>query len=268
MIRALSLLAFVLPLTAVSFARANERHFTYNYETGVLNPGDFEIEPQSTLRFGREDYYSRWENRFEFEFGVVENLQAALYWNFQSVAQDVIVEGEPDERVSESKFETISLEFKYKLSDPVADSLGTALYFESSLGPTQSELEAKFLFDKRVGAWLVGGNVIGELEWEFEEAGETEEEVGAALTLGAGYFFCDDFMLGLEMRNKNEIEDGELESSTLSAGPVLATSRGNWWLAWTVLPQVLAFKGASDDDFRDLSHAEAFETRVILGLEL
>lgn len=247
----------------------NERHFGYSYETGVLNPGDAEFEPQTTLRYGRESYYSRWENRLEFEFGVVQNLQAALYMNFQSVAEDVTLPDDTEVRSSETEFKGLSAELKYKLSDPVADPIGTGLYFESSLGPVEAELEAKFLLDKRMGPLLFGANIVGEYEWEFEEPDETEREAAVLFTLGAGYFLSDHFLLGLEARNKNEFEGAEeLESSTLSLGPVAAVSQGAWWLSFTFLPQIYALKGKSDGRNLDLEHAERFEARLVLGLEL
>jgi hypothetical protein len=247
----------------------NERHFTYSNETGVLNPGDAEIEPQTTLRYGRESYFSRWDNRFEFEFGLVENLQAALYWNLESVAADQTLEDGSEVRTSETKFASLSAELKYKLSDPVADAIGTGLYFESALGPTEAELEAKFLIDKRVGNLLFAANIAGEYEWEFEAPDETGREAAAVFSLGAGYFLADQFMLGLEARSKNEFEEAEeLESSTLSLGPVAAVTEGGWWLTFTFLPQLVALKGKSDGSNRDLENAERFESRLILGLEL
>jgi hypothetical protein len=69
-------------------AIATERHFSYAYETGVLSPGHAEIEPWTTHRYGRTDYYSRLDQRLEFEVGVVKRLQTALYWNFQATTQD------------------------------------------------------------------------------------------------------------------------------------------------------------------------------------
>ncbi len=265
----LSLGAFLLTLTVAATGWGNERHFGYSNETGVLNPGDAEIEPQTTLRYGRESYYSRWENRLEFEFGVVENLQAALYLNFQSVTADTTLPDDSEVRSSETKFKSLSAELKYKLSDPVADPIGTGLYFESSLGPSEAELEGKFLLDKRLGPLLFAANIIGEYEWEFEEPDETEREAAVLFTLGAGYFLGDRFLLGLEARNKNEFEGAEeLESSTLSLGPVAALSEGRWWLSFTFLPQLYAFKGKSNGKNLDLEHAERFESRLILGFEL
>jgi len=253
---------------------ANERHFTYTYESAVLNPGNLEIEPWTTWRYGRERYFSRWDERLEFEYGIVENLQTSLYWNFEAVAEDVEVVDATGavtgvERQRELAFASVSSEWKYRLSDLVADPVGSALYLEGSLGPAEAEIEAKVILDKRIGPWLVAANLVGEHEWVFETAGETEREIALELALGGGYFLTDWFMAGIEARNVNELEGGtDFESSVIYAGPVLAFARENWWTALTVMPQLFALKGASDGRVRDLEHQEKLQVRLLLGFHL
>ncbi|MBN8569500.1 MAG: hypothetical protein J0M18_07705 [Ignavibacteria bacterium] len=55
--------------------KADERPFPYTYTTDVLkkNMRDFEIH--TNFRVGRESYYSRIENRLEFEVGVQINYK-------------------------------------------------------------------------------------------------------------------------------------------------------------------------------------------------
>src|SRR6478609_9931336 len=75
-------------------AGATDRHFTYTYESGVLAPVHVEVEPWTTFRIGREDFYSAIDNRLEFELGLTERLQTSLYFNTSATAQDVVdVEG-------------------------------------------------------------------------------------------------------------------------------------------------------------------------------
>jgi hypothetical protein len=62
-------------------ASANERHFTYTYETAVLPPGAREVEVWSTGRLMREQRSTRFDERVEFEVGLTERLQTALYLN-------------------------------------------------------------------------------------------------------------------------------------------------------------------------------------------
>ena len=59
----------------------------------------------------------------------------------------------------------MSSEWKLKLSDPVADRAGVALYAELSAGPSEVELEGKLIFDKRAGRFLGALNLAAEHEW-------------------------------------------------------------------------------------------------------
>src|SRR5690349_18573651 len=107
------------PLSGV--ARATDRHFVYTYESGVLNPGDAELEPWTTNRFGRDRYYNRFDQRVEFELGLVERLQTSFYLNFASITQDIVVEDGTGQSVlvreSETEFEGVSSEWKFKVTD-------------------------------------------------------------------------------------------------------------------------------------------------------
>jgi hypothetical protein len=247
-------------------ASATERHFAFTYETGVLAPGEAEIEPWTTFRVGREHYYSRIDNRLELEVGLVKNLQTALYWNFERVTAD---ERDPETgalvRSSEFTLASISSEWKYKLTDPLADAVGSALYLEASYGPDEAELEGKVLFDKSSGNLLLAANLVAEQEWEFS-AEETATERELALNLAAGIFLTNALVLGLEVESKTLIEGGELEASAIYAGPSFAHAQGRYWASIGVLPQVVALK--SEEGFRDLEHNEALWVRILLGFHL
>jgi hypothetical protein len=259
----------VASLAQVGAAQASERHFTYTYESNVLNPGEAEFEPWTTFRFGREDYYSRIDQRLEFELGLAPRLQGALYWNFASVAADSSDASGATVREHGFEFTSASAEFKYKLSDPVADALGSALYLEGSLGPLEGGVEAKIILDKQLGRVLLAGNLIGEYESEWAVPGEPEAELEAEVSIGAGYFITDEFVAGAEIRQANEFEEAkELESAVVYAGPALAWRQDNWWLAATGLFQLAALKGAADGRSLDLEHQERYQVRLLLGFDL
>jgi len=262
-------------------ASANERHFTYTYESAVLSPGKLELEPWTTFRVGRENFYTRFDQRLEFEAGVVDGLQTALYWNMTAVAEDV-TSTDPalpptETRVQSFSFTGISSEWKYQLSDPVADPLGFALYFEGTAGLVEAELEAKLIFDKRVGDLLLAANVVGEHEWVFEVPGETEREVKLELDLAGGLFLSQSFLLGLEVRNQTvwASEEG-FEGSAFFAGPVVAYAQDTWWTGLTILPQIAAIKPeeeaplppGEEESALDLEHHERLEVRLLLGFQL
>src|SRR5581483_9323147 len=62
---AASLAALAAGVSLTRPALANERHFTYTYESGVLPPGAREVELWSTYRTGRHEYYTELDHRAE-----------------------------------------------------------------------------------------------------------------------------------------------------------------------------------------------------------
>src|SRR4051812_29485798 len=81
-----TVIVLVVSLPALS-ASANERHFAFTYESGTLPAGSAEIEPQVTWRVGRDHYYSAFDQRFEFEYGLTDRLLTAFYVNFGATTQ-------------------------------------------------------------------------------------------------------------------------------------------------------------------------------------
>src|SRR5689334_11389015 len=65
---------------------ANERHFTYTHESAVLPPGVREFELWSTYRTGRNEYYTEFDHRAEFEFGLTKQLMTSFYLNWKDTA--------------------------------------------------------------------------------------------------------------------------------------------------------------------------------------
>jgi hypothetical protein len=261
-------------LCLVRPAAATERHFGYTYESGVLNPGKAELEPWTTWRFGRADYFSRFDQRIEFELGVIQNLQTAFYWNFEAKSEDVTVTDATTnppttklERQTELAFASVSSEWKYKLMDPMADPLGFALYFEGSLGPVEAELEGKLIFDKRLKSVLLAANLVGEYEWEFDQPDKTVREATLELDLAAGYFLNPRFSVGLELRPVFEFEGLDFEHAEMYAGPTLGYASERWWAALSIMPQAFAFKGATSGN-QNLESQERVQTRVLMGMDL
>lgn len=253
---------------AAATAAATDRHFTYTYETGVLNPGAVELEPWTTSRFGRTNYYHRFDQRLEFEVGLAPGLQTSIYWNFSSTSANVLRPDGTLGRSNSTEFSSVSSEWKYKLTDPVANGLGSALYFEFTVGPKIAELEAKLLFDKHYRSWIFAGNLIGAREWEFEGPGETERETELAVTLAAGYAVTPRIFVGAEAWQLNELQGSELETSVLFAGPVAAYAADGWWSALSVMPQLASFAERTPGSRLDLTHQERLQTRLLFGIHL
>ncbi|MBA2480094.1 MAG: hypothetical protein H0V44_05480 [Planctomycetes bacterium] len=270
-----------IALTALATAAgASERLFTYTYESAVLAPGDRELELWTTYRHGRRYYYRRVDERAEFEVGVTERLQTAFYLNFSSKTQAALdASGNPTYDPTtgeailehESGVEGVSWEWKYKISDAVADAFGSAAYIEFSLGAEEYEVELKGILDKKIGDDLVAFNLSYEAEWAFEPGFNRPEhfieaDLGWSHRLGGG------LAAGLEVRSVSEYEydrgesSYELAHSALFAGPVVHYTSPSFWATLTVLPQVHAFQSeVANDDRLELEARERIEARLLFG---
>lgn len=249
-------------LICASALPAAERQFTYTHSSAVLAPGQKEVEILTTMQGGREgSSYRRMDTRFELEVGVAPDLQAAVYLNHRRTSLN---------GVATSAFEGISLELKRRLSDPVADAFGSALYVEGTANASEVELEFKGIADWRSGPWTAAANATVEFEWAEKpiaagNGANTIEEQKVKLTLATTYQFADGWSLGLEVENRNPIEQDRWQSSTLWAGPVVHMSNPHLWATLTILPQIANLGGVAKEGDRELSDNSRIETRLILG---
>ncbi len=251
-------------------ADASQRRFTYTYESLVLNPGEVELEPWTTFRIGKEDYFARLDQRIEFEVGLTRKLQTAFYLNLHASTSMV-----DSSLVSDFEWGGFSNEWKLKLRDPVADPFGLALYFEWGASTSEVEVEARVIADKRYDNFLVAFNASIEPEFEFEAEGagevEAEAELNYEFDLAMAYFLNPRTSLGIEIRNHNlSISEIDYQHSALFAGPVVGYASETWWATLTVLPQIAKLKGDEVDEDNDLvlSELEKLEIRFMFGIKL
>lgn len=252
-------------------AHATERRFTYTYESATLGAGEREIEPWSTLRLGREQYYRAIDNRIEIEFGLSDRLTASWYLNLGAETADVPGSTPGTlRRLPPRLNEGISSEWKYKLLDNVADPLGLALYLEGEATSNEFGLESRIIVDKRLGSLLAALNVVGEYEWD-SSSGVTEQEKVLELDVGGAYFFTPGFSAGIELQDLNEFSSeaddtsANWQYSVLSGGPVVSYSAETWWATITVLPQFANLKREASDPVRELTEHEKVQARLIFG---
>ena len=259
-----------LALAALAFAgaaSANEHHFGYVYETGVLAPGAKELEVYTTLRTGREEYYSALDQRMAFEVGVAEHLMTAFYFNWNNTTAGDTVLGTGFE------WGGFSNEWKLKLMDPVADAVGLGLYAELTFNTSGMEIEPKILLDKKIGNWLIAANLICEFEYEATPEEMELEEIAPDITLGATYEVKPGFHAGLELRNhnalvKNAAEEMEHEFSALYAGPVVSYATESWWMTFSLLPQLPALSKESGGSILVLDDGEKFNARLLFSFHI
>jgi hypothetical protein len=259
------LILAVLLVTGINtLGIAQDRLFTYTYQTNVLNKNDREIEVWNTFKFGRSEFYRAFNHRIEYEMGLGSNFQTSVYLNLKTFSAK---EGASMNSGTDISF---SNEWKYKMSDPVANSVGSALYAEVGVGKDEVELETKLILDKQIGKSLHALNLVAEFASEkgFEGADfKTIHETKLEVNYGFSYKIKDNLNLGFELMQDNVLNKGELEYSSLFAGPVVAHYGKNYWVNFTIFPQIYSFKGATNNNL-DLAHHEKIETRLIFSFQL
>lgn len=244
---------------------ANERKFTYVYQSSVLEMDSKELEIWSTPRLGKvKGYFAALDNRVEFEVGLSRHLQSAFYLNFSNVTSD----NGTGVNTTEFNFKGISTEFKYQVFNPYIDALGFALYAELGLNTDAVEFETKLIFDKKIKKTTLALNLTAEPEWELTP-GKSENEWKLGASFGLSYDISSSFSAGIELRNENVFKDeGGLEHSALFGGPVVSYSASSWWTAITIMPQIIGFKGKSPGSELNLSEFEKFQSRLIFSFEI
>lgn len=258
-------LFFILAFVNIAVVYGQDRLFTYTYQSTVLNKGQKEIEVWNTLRTGRKDYYSRLDNRTEFEIGLGGKLQTAFYLNLTSktstIDQSSVKSLETENEIS------FSNEWKLKLMDPVANPFGLALYGEYGIGSNEYELEGKLILDKKIKNLTIASNAVFEMELvPIPELDKTswEKEKKFDLNLAFAYSFSPRFAVTVENLYKNVFVDNALEHSALYCGPGFSYTLENFWVNFTALPQITSFKGSTDSSL-NLNEFEKVQLRLLFS---
>ncbi len=234
---------------------SNERHFSYTYESNILAPQMKEIEVWNTFRNERENFYKRIDQRIEFEIGVCENLQTAFYLNSTNKLNH------KNEKENSIGF---SNEWKYKLSDNVADIFGSSIYGEFGISTEEIEFEGKIILDKQIGNNLFALNLVSEKEIETEvshENSNTEVENKTIditeIDFGYSYKINNSFSIGVEGKHHIKSEDNEQFTATFF-GPTFSYSTESWWTVVTVIPQLT----------KEFKKHEKLETRILFSYHI
>lgn len=254
--------AFMLAINAV----AQDRVFTYTYQSNVLDKGQKELEVWSTLGFGRSDYYRGLTHSIEFEIGVGSNLQTSFYLNY-GYSKGIAVNNGIEFLNFENSY-SFANEWKLKLSDPVANKMGSALYLEYALSTDEAAVETKLILDKQKGRFLNAINIVAELETkrEFEANGNQLKAVNKGElkfegNYGWSYKINHQWNAGFELKNENEFEDGKFAYSILSVGPVVSYSTKGFWINFGLMPQLTNLKGGG----RELNEHDGLQARLIFS---
>jgi hypothetical protein len=250
--------------------QAQDRLFTYTYQSGVLNKGQREIEIWNTFSHGKEDYFARLDNRAEYEVGLGGNLQTAFYLNLSSITQTNSILGIKSFNTEHEI--SFSNEWKYKILDPVANPVGLSVYGEYGIGTTEYELEGKVIVDKKLDKWTVAANGVYELEvvpgYNTANQLQWEGEHKAELYASAAYEVKKGLNLTVESAFRNVFEEGELLHSALYAGVGVSYVHDKFLLNFTVLPQITSFKGQTNNSNLNLTEFEKGQCRLLFSYAL
>jgi hypothetical protein len=257
-------LLIFLMLVNVTSIYAQDRIFTYTYQSGVLNKGQKELEVWTTLQNSRTNFFRGLDHRLEFEIGLGGKLQTAFYLNYGYSKGIEEIDGK-QQLISSSAY-SFSNEWKYKLTDPVANTFGSALYFEYGLSPSETELEGKIIIDKQIGRSIHAFNLVGEYEFfkDFSPVADkiavnSGHELKVELNYAIAYTIKEGFTAGMEVFNENQFSpSSEWENSVLSLGPCLSYSSKGIWINLTFLPQLTNLKGGG----LELTEHEKLQTRL------
>lgn len=229
-------------LSQAAQARADERKFNYSYEAKTLPQGTWEFEQWATLKMEKDtgDYH-RLELREEFETGLTDRLTTSVYLNtvYQATRE---VAGLSNEH--SFGFDSVSSEWKYKLSDPAADLVGFLVYGELLLSNDDYELETKLVFSKHLGPFTFAYNFIFEWELERSAASNLEWHWAEVVQNTAGVSYDLPFLprasVGAEARSEAHFERSlaGAHNSAYYAGPNLHYTGGTWWATLSYLRQV------------------------------
>jgi hypothetical protein len=242
-----SWLVILSVVLSAAMVRADPRPFTFNNDTYPMGKGDWEYEQWVTYRTSKEDEsdYQRFDFRHEFEFGLADNFDLAVYlptWRY-----------EDSEEVSGTRFGSVDVEGIVYLSNPVTDFVGIGLYNEVKVGEDALGFETKLLLQKDVGDWVFIYNLV--LETELDGVfGEDENEVEGELkhTAGASYAIAPGLFLGAEGVVESAYEDwSEYGGTTVYAGPAFSYQKNErFWFTVTPMYQLTDNEDEADLNVR------------------
>ncbi len=256
--------AFLLLITMSSMAQ--DRVFNYTYQSSVLNKGEKELEVWTTVLQGKKDYYREIQNRVEYEVGLGSNLQTSFYLNSKQKAAFDDITGEIVMNPTEI---SISNEWKYKISDPVANRVGFAGYAEFTVATDELEIELKAILDKKIGRTTHALNLTFEPEWETTTA-NGKVVTATALKYDFNYGFAfeinKNWNLGAEIINRNVyIKDANFTHSALFASPTVAFNTDKFWVNLSVSPQIAGLKNPPSMTGLNLDEFTKMDMRLVFS---
>lgn len=235
----------------VSAVRADSRKYTFVYESTTMPKGEFEYEQWITWKTdkGSDPGFDRIDFRHEFEMGITEDFQLAVYasdWRYED-GSSVSDDG--------TQWRDVAFEGIYNLTNPVTDVIGSALYGEIKIGDELFEIEGKIIAEKYFGLMNVTYKATIEAEWE---GSNFEQDNGAfEQALGVSYEFMPQYSFGAELTHEIEFPDWSSQGDdVVYLGPNVSWRHEKVWATMTPMWQIT-----------DVDSEANFQIRLIFGIE-
>lgn len=258
--RLLALLASSCLLAAAPASFAGEGAFGWVYGVDLQPQGKYELEQKIDVTRGQAvGSYVLGLYRTSLEYGVTNDFQVAGYLNMASInanqnylSPEVCSTipctagfGVPSQYNTQDKYHSGgydggSLEFIYRLSNPVTSPVGVALYFEPTWGKLEDELEYRLLLQSN----FLDDRLVFAVNFLFEQEREKYDPLGGVIVnsmgdilYGASYRFAPNWSAGLEGRFHTDHDGYWFNTKTQRAnfiGPNLHYADQKWWMtaAW------------------------------------
>ncbi|MBI3512290.1 MAG: hypothetical protein HY064_16640 [Bacteroidetes bacterium] len=268
---------FAGTLSLFSILHAQDRQYVWTYQCTTLPKGAKDLEAWSTWSYGRNYFYQRLDTRLEMEVGLTDRIQSAFYFNASHAAFGAnldtlggIANTNVDGIFHSSEF-SFSNEWKWRLTDATAP-IGFTLYAEYGLAPGKFELENKLIFDKKFPKDNFALNLVNETEIYYSsKKGKTirSTEYEPELDLAYMHMLKPAWGLGLEMRNSNEIENGNWNFSAIMGGPTLFYAGSGHFIIIGFMPQWMNLHKTDDAPNNLVLNArEKYAVRMLFGFGL
>jgi hypothetical protein len=243
--------------------------------------------------------YDQLEGRTEFEYGLTDRLQVALYLNYNWTQayhngpfgattppeQFADFYPGPDDHFNMARFVGVSGEAIYRVLSPYTDLFGLALYTEPTFGENFFEVENKIIVQKNFFDDLLtvafNFTYAPEFRYLLDPADPTgtasswQEETDVNYALAVSYRFIENWSAGFEFINEHEYNSFNFRNESNSGyylGPTVhyggerffVTATALWQMPWATahsdtVPGALVNGYTLDNDF------ERFRFRLKAG---
>ena len=290
-------LLFCLLISAGCAAPAwgDENLLGYTKGAETLPKGAKELDVWVTQRSGKgQGEYTAWDTRFEFEYGLTNNLTGSLYLKGMALdTSGLIIDGYlPEENQFNWRASGVEAALMQMHISPALNGFGLATYYALSydwIDPHSGQDKNKYTLELKLLTqnffaddqlvWLnnfifegtyADRDAIPDLPSDIEWPTEPEMEIGLSYRTGLSYRIAPKWFIGAEIVYDTEFEtEVGQERWTVQAGPSVHYAQQKWWMTVTWLPQLRGggetYEGQTDTNLHLIEKTET-EVRLKVGI--